>query len=284
MAVVTALAAATTALCPGAPTAAAAPATKTAKAAGQSSAQLAAQARVTHPQDDYAGAQIARHEDTGPAPAGIAAPPPGQLAGLDVSNYQGNVAWPTVVGGAGQFAYIKATEGVDYISPSFNSQYTGAYAAGLVRGAYHFATPNTSSGAAQADYFVAHGGGWTADGRTLPPAVDLEYNPYGDACYGMTPAALVGWIHDFATELHNRTGRFPTIYTSTSWWTQCTGNNNGFGATSALWIPRYGPVIGALPAGWTTQVIWQYADSGAFPGDQDYFNGSPAQLRQFALG
>jgi GH25 family lysozyme M1 (1,4-beta-N-acetylmuramidase) len=114
--------------------------------------------------------------------------------------------------------------------------------------------------------------------------VDLEYNPYGDACYGMTPQALSGWIHGFADRIHQRTGRFPVIYTSVTWWTRCTGNDAGFGSSCPLWIARYAPAIGPLPAGWQTQAIWQYADSGPLPGDQDSFAGSVAQLRQLAVG
>jgi len=45
-----------------------------------------------------------------------------------------------------------------YKSTEFNSQYTGATNAGLIRGVYHFARPDVSSGAAQANYFLANGG------------------------------------------------------------------------------------------------------------------------------
>jgi GH25 family lysozyme M1 (1,4-beta-N-acetylmuramidase) len=61
-----------------------------------------------------------------------------------------------------------------YTDPTFSSKYSGAASAGLVRGAYHFAHPNKASGSEQAQYFLAHGGGWSADGQTLPGAVDLE--------------------------------------------------------------------------------------------------------------
>ena len=66
------------------------------------------------------------------------------------------------------FAYIKATEGTYYTNPYFYNQYVGSYNYGVIRGAYHFAIPNNSSGTAQADYFIDHGGGWSADGKTLP--------------------------------------------------------------------------------------------------------------------
>lgn len=62
----------------------------------------------------------------------------------------------------------QATEGTGFISSTFSSQYTGATNAGFIRGGYHFAHPDSSSGSAQADYFLAHGGGWSGDGITLP--------------------------------------------------------------------------------------------------------------------
>ncbi|WP_344447177.1 lysozyme, partial [Kitasatospora nipponensis] len=181
-----------------------------------------------------------------------------------------------------KFAYVKATEGTGYTNPYFAQQYNGSYNAGLIRGAYHFALPNASSGATQATYFVNHGGGWSADGKTLPPALDIEYNPYGASCYGLSQSAMTAWIRDFSNTVHSRTGRYPTIYTTTDWWSTCTGNNGGFGATNPLWIARYASSVGTLPNGWSYQTIWQYADSGVFPGDQDAFNGAYDRLQALA--
>jgi len=61
-----------------------------------------------------------------------------------------------------------------YKSPHFSPQYTGATKAGLIRGSYHFALPDKSTGATQANYFASNGGGWSDDGITLPGALDLE--------------------------------------------------------------------------------------------------------------
>lgn len=246
---------------------------------------------ITHPQDDWAGSQIEKHEggastqdlpvlpDVTDGTSTATAVP----VGLDVSGHQPNVNWPTVAHGGAAFAYIKATEGNTYVNPIFGQQYNGAYNAGLVRGAYHFATPNTTGGVNQANYFLSHGGGWTADGRTLPPALDLEYNPYGQSCYGMSPAALGTWVREFVNTVKSRIGRLPTIYTSTSWWGLCMGKNASFGG-DPLWIARYNKTLGALPPGWTKHAIWQYADAGRFPGDQDTYNGSLAQLHELAHG
>jgi GH25 family lysozyme M1 (1,4-beta-N-acetylmuramidase) len=136
------------------------------------------------------------------------------------------------------FVYIKATEGTGYLNPYFSQQYEGSYKAGLIRGSYHFARPDVSSGAAQADYFVAHGGGWSADGKTLPGALDIEYNPYGQTCYGMSHASMVEWVKSFSDTYHTKTKRYPVIYSTTNWWAECTGNSGAFGETNPLWVAR----------------------------------------------
>ncbi|KAG9074913.1 hypothetical protein FS749_013479 [Ceratobasidium sp. UAMH 11750] len=107
----------------------------------------------------------------------VVATPVGKRAqpkGIDVSSYQGNVNWAAQKSAGISFAYIKATEGTGYTNSYFDQQYTGSYNAGIIRGSYHFARPDVSSGATQADYFLAHGGGWSADGKTLPGALDIE--------------------------------------------------------------------------------------------------------------
>jgi len=206
------------------------------------------------------------------------------VLGLDVSDHQSAVDWSAVASAGAQFAYIKATEGTGFVNPDFASQYDGAYQAGLIRGAYHFALPNKSSGAAQASYFVANGGGWTADGHTLPGVLDIEYNPYGPECYGLSHSAMVSWIASFTDTYESLTTVWPVIYTPTAWWVTCTGNYSGFAANDPLWTTSSGNTAGSLPAGWSTYTFWQYASAGTFPGDQDLFNGSSAQLQQVAVG
>lgn len=207
---------------------------------------------------------------------------PAGLPGLDVSGYQGNVAWSTAYANGARFAYIKATEGTYYTNPYFAQQYNGSYNVGMIRGSYHFAIPNNSGGAAQADYFVAHGGGWSKDGKTLPGALDIEYNPYGATCYGLSQASMRSWIGAFINEYHAKTTRWAAIYTTTDWWSTCTGNYSGFGANDPLWIARYSSSVGTLPAGSGTYSFWQWADSGTFPGDQDVWNGTLARLKVLA--
>ncbi|WP_369391831.1 lysozyme [Streptomyces sp. CG1] len=207
-----------------------------------------------------------------------------QTEGVDVSAYQGNVAWSTLWSSGVRWAYTKATEGTYYTNPYFAQQYNGSYDVGMIRGSYHFATPDTTSGAAQASYFVSHGGGWSKDGKTLPGALDIEWNPYGAECYGRSASQMVSWIADFITTYKSLTSRYPVIYTATSWWSDCTGNYGGFAADNPLWIARYASDPGTLPAGWSYCTMWQYTSSGPTVGDHDKFNGALDRVQALANG
>ncbi|QDY90648.1 lysozyme M1 [Arthrobacter sp. UKPF54-2] len=227
------------------------------------------------------------------------------VAGLDVSSHQPTVDWQQQWNMGARFAYVKATEGNYYptemdnpvYKQTFDAQYAGARNVGMIRGAYHFAIPNWSSGADQARYFVQNGGGWSADGYTLPPVLDFEFNPYagrtisgfyfGDTCYGMSAVNLASWVREFGNTMLSLTGRLPVIYTNTSWWNQCLGNVSGLG-NYPLWVANYpdGPTnnAGPIPAGWSGFSLWQYSSTGPFAGDSNVWNGDYASLQRFASG
>lgn len=204
--------------------------------------------------------------------------------GLDVSGWQPNVDWPLEYSKGARFAYVKATEGIYYTSPTFSSQYWGAESVGMLRGGYHFALPVQSSGAEQARFFVANGGGWTPDGRTLPGLLDIEYNPYsqfGNVCYNMSQGQMIAWIAEFTETYRALTGRYPAVYSTTDWWRTCTGDTTRFNYLP-LHLASYSSVPGAMPAGWATYDIWQFSSTGPFAGDSNYFSGSARDLRAFA--
>ncbi|WFB11859.1 hydrolase [Streptomyces sp. LX-29] len=208
----------------------------------------------------------------------------GKPRGHDVSSHQRNVDWDAARKNGAVFVYVKATEATSYRNPYFSRQYTGSREAGLLRGAYHFAVPHLSSGQTQAAHFLRNGGGWTPDGWTLPPALDVEWNPYDrrKPCYGLRRAEMVRWIAAFSEEVLRQTGRRPVIYTTTTWWRRCTGDSAAFGSGHPLWLARWAASPGPLPAGWRRPTFWQYAERGRLPGDQNLFNGSAVELKRFA--
>ncbi|WP_369044861.1 GH25 family lysozyme [Sinomonas sp. P10A9] len=219
------------------------------------------------------------------------------VAGVDVSSWQASngtdtVDWPALWNQGARFAYVKATEGNYYTSASWGQQYGNSQNAGMLRGSYHFAIPNWSSGADQATYFAHNGGGWSPDGITMPPALDIEYNPYagrtingvymGNTCYSLSADQMVQWISDFSNTMVSLTGRRPVIYSTTDWWSSCTGNSAAL-SNNPLWIAAYntsGP--GTLPASWSNFSIWQYSSDGPFAGDSNVWNGDFPGLQRFA--
>jgi GH25 family lysozyme M1 (1,4-beta-N-acetylmuramidase) len=214
-------------------------------------------------------------------------PPPTDAGalGVDVAGYQhpGGAAidWNQVAAAGYRFAFIKATEGNYYGNPYYAADLAQATAAGLYAAGYHFAIPDVSSGTSQADYAVQNSG-YAADGRTLPLALDIEYNPYGPECYGLPAARMVSWLQAFADEARRRTGQLPVIYTTADWWRTCTGNSAAFGA-SQLWIAAFRNGSPPMPAGWANWTFWQYTSRATVPGistrtDVSYFLSSAVRL------
>jgi GH25 family lysozyme M1 (1,4-beta-N-acetylmuramidase) len=219
----------------------------------------------------------------------VTTPPPAEAGalGVDVADYQHPhgtaIDWTRVAAAGYKFAFIKATEGDYYGNPYYASDLAQAKAAGLYATGYHFAVPNVSGGASQADYAVRNGD-YTADGRTLPLALDIEYNPYGAECYGLSKATMTAWIWDFVNEYAYDAGVYPVIYTTNDWWSTCTSGDTGFAGYDPLWVACYCTAAGTLPAGYGYYTFWQYADSGSEPGDQDVFNGAYSRLQKIARG
>ena len=60
--------------------------------------------------------------------------------GIDVSHHQGDIDWARVADDDITFAYIKATEGGDFVDAQFADNWEQAGANGVDRGAYHFFT------------------------------------------------------------------------------------------------------------------------------------------------
>ncbi|MGA8112055.1 MAG: GH25 family lysozyme [Actinocatenispora sp.] len=219
-----------------------------------------------------------------PASAVTAAP-----EGIDVYHGNGVIDWGQVRAAGIDFAFIKTTEGNYYTDDQFSANYTGAYNAGIIRDAYHFARPDEPA-AEQVDFFLSHGGGWSADNLTLPGMVDLEYNPYGETCYGLSQGDMVSWIHQFVDGYQAATGRYPIIYTATNWWNQCTGGSGDFASQTPLFLVDLDGGV-EMPGGWGS-FPWsfrQYDWHGSVAGipsevDRDVWNGDYAGLQRLANG
>ncbi|MFB8210152.1 MULTISPECIES: GH25 family lysozyme [unclassified Streptomyces] len=202
--------------------------------------------------------------------------------GIDVSSWQGGINWSSVRGAGIEFAWMKATEGLTYKDPTFSANYLNAYNAGVIRGAYHYARPDVSGGAAQADFFASNGGAWSRDNLTLPGVLDIE-----GTCYGYSQASMQQWILDFYNQYKARTGRDVVIYTSPSWWNTCTGGWSGMSARSPLWVANWTTGTPSIPSGFPFYTVWQYTSTGSVSGvsgnvDRDRFSGDRSRLLALA--
>jgi lysozyme len=131
---------------------------------------------------------------------------PGERYGIDVSHHQGIILWSKVAADGISFAYIKATEGGDFIDPQFAMNWAEAAAAGVDRGAYHFFTLCTP-GMEQARNFLEV---VKPSADALPPAVDLELT--GNCSDPQDPGTIRRELANFIEVVESVTGRQVVLY------------------------------------------------------------------------
>lgn len=198
------------------------------------------------------------------------------VSGIDVSYYQDDIDWGAVAADGIDFAFIRVSDGTGFLDPEFDDNWSGARAAGVVRGAYQYFRADGDA-AAQANLLLDTMGPLEAD--DLPPVIDVESDE------GLAPgdvAAQVGiWIDTVEAEL----GVQPIIYTARYFWDDSVGTD-AF-ADYPLWVANWEVDCPNLPSPWSDWVFWQWSDSGSIAGisggvDTDVFNGTIEDLLAFA--
>ncbi len=221
--------------------------------------------------------------------AGGAAAAPA-VQGTDVSNLTTVTSWPDVAAAGMTFVGIEAAQGKTITNSQYGAQVTGATSAGLFVMPYVYADPGKVSGATQFSlgWNVINGVSgvpYARGGLMLPIALDMESDPInfpGEPCYGLTPGAMVAWIHGFAGAAMSQTGAAPILYTNPNWWAMCTGNTTAFGS-DPLWIADYDVSRPAIPPGWPGYTLWQSSPNGSVSGikgaaDLDQMQGAPGTV------
>ena len=186
------------------------------------------------------------------------------IEGIDVSNHNGSIDWKKVAADNKKFTFVLASDGTDFSNPKYSQQYHGAKDAGLIAGAYHFARPDDSDGATQANRFLDIID-YKNDGKTLPPVLDLEVDPNGGSCYGKSVDQMHQWTKSFNDTVKQRTGKDPIIYANPSFWKQCMGSTDTF-KDHDLWLAAYEVDSPTVPKGFQDWDFWQYTDKGKVAG------------------
>jgi len=131
------------------------------------------------------------------------------VKGVDLSAYQGEIDWNLLASQNIDFAFIKATEGKDFVDEQFEKNWKESQKTGLKVGAYHFLSYD-STGKEQAKNFIDH---VPVSSKNLPPVVDMElYGVYEAA--PMEKAKVKVILDEFLKELENNYKVKPIIYTN----------------------------------------------------------------------
>lgn len=199
------------------------------------------------------------------------------VRGIDVSEYQKHIDWNKVMTAGYEFAFIKATEGKDFVDSCFRENWKNAAKAGLARGAYHFFLFRRG-GLEQARNFIAT---VPVDEASISPVIDVEMG--GSNGNDPDVEAVRKEMDVFMDQLEGRYGRKPIIYTNHVTYVKLI---MGYFPDHPIWIadPDGAPAL-ADGRPWT---FWQYTFEGNVDGisglvDLNVFNNGEAGLEESIL-
>lgn len=175
------------------------------------------------------------------------------IRGIDISAHNGDINFSTLAANGVDFAYIKATEGTDFIDRKFAANADSLHHAGIPTGAYHFFRFDTD-GELQAWNFVR-----ALENRhfTLPTAIDLE--EWGNDKSAST-ARILTQLRIFIKIL-NDNGYQPVIYTNKDGYNRFV---RGHLDRYPIWICSFtDPPLDNNKTQWH---IWQYSHRGSIEG------------------
>lgn len=199
------------------------------------------------------------------------------MEGVDVAYPQGKLKgkvyvsvldWKKVFAAGRTFAYIKATQGLTRNDPAAMAHATGAKAAGLKIGYYHFANVNNTP-AKEAKHF--HDVAKALPKADLCPVLDIETNNESEKAKAqgvkpLTPIQIQEWIKNYIAAMAALGYPKVVIYSYTPFLDANLPANHPFG-TYPLWVAAYNnKPAPKLPRGWKEYALWQYSGTGKLDG------------------
>lgn len=205
------------------------------------------------------------------------------LHGIDVSTYQGTINWTSVAGAGVAYTFIRSSYGMSGVDGKFDTNWAGAKAAGIPRGAYHYFNPDYS-GVTQANHMLAQ----FVDGSDLgelPIVLDVE-----DSTTTATMAEHAARVGEFLDTIRTSTGHAVMIYSGGHFWDTYV-KSNAF-SDVPIWVAHYFNDRSTAhcpntPDDWTRWTFWQHSEMGTVAGisgavDLDVFDGTMAELLALA--
>lgn len=200
------------------------------------------------------------------------------IKGIDVSHHQNEVDWRLIKEQEIQFAFIKATEGGDFIDKRFNENWREAIENGIDVGAYHFFT-FCSDPKEQANNFIDV---VPKIDNSLPPVIDLEFG--GNCKLKKDKDSLINDIKIFEEIIYNHYLKKPILYITEDFY-------NAFLLDEFKDNPIWARDIYKKPKlkdkrEW---ILWQYGNRGHLKGinmyvDLNVFNGNNEAYEKLKMG
>jgi lysozyme len=219
--------------------------------------------------------------------------------GIDVSGHQGEIDWERVAKGAalldGQgrqaacaFAIVKVSEGDDPTYRSARRNIEGARDAGLLVGAYHFATLYRGDDGDAIDEAEAFCEALALSGAMTAKLLALDLEKLGEVKQHMNPREAEAWVWAWLGYVDAHTSGQILIYgRRLPKWMKARGLD-----AYPLWVPRYGvnkgEVMGdpgTLPQPWQRWTMHQYTSKGrckGIEGDVDLNVVRPVDYRRLS--
>lgn len=200
------------------------------------------------------------------------------LYGIDVSNNQGAIDWDAVAAsGRVQFAFLKATEGVNFVDAYYLDNYEACVRLGIPTGTYHFARAEWNNARDEARFFIEQMGGATfGPGDML--ALDIETPDYA--------LDLYQWTLEWLSRVADGCGIAPVVYSNNYFLRYHNIAGHDDVAQNGLWLASWQDTLPPPTPTWAVVAFWQYSDKGMIPGirgpvDLDVFNGTAEEMAAY---
>lgn len=200
-----------------------------------------------------------------------------KVFGIDVSHYQGDIAWDQVLTINDEFpldfVFIRASMGEDGQDRLFSQNWEGVKNRSKIRGAYHYFRPDEDP-IRQADNFIEHVHLQPGD---LPPVLDIEELPRDRSLQNMR-TGLKSWLN----RIEEYYGILPVLYSGDSYFTDFLEKEF---SDYPLWIANYNFWVERPKKHWQ---FWQFSEQGTVQGitgavDLNLYVGDIIELEKMCI-
>lgn len=195
-----------------------------------------------------------------------------EVHGIDVSRHQLEIDWDTVAAQRIDFAFIKASEGLELVDICFEHNWNAIKEKNIKRGAYHFFHPKLSSFDQAMNFINAV----PLEYGDLPPVLDFE------VINGASKMLVINRLQSWLDIVERHYGIRPIIYTNQKLYKKYILHNFDH---YPIWMARYNTETPIVKQGWH---FWQYGNRGQVNGivgdvDLNVFRGSRLELEEMCL-